>query len=128
MKRNMITIHGLSHKLLNELSLGISEELNILGKYHNSMELLLGKQSSIQNKNFVNTVLIVCSYQVTYAFQIESTLHSCLGIKKLLTRSHIWRLNDCSGTRIHNRLVRKRTRNHLAKVAWLNVRLRTKWL
>ena len=45
----MTTIHGLSHKLLNELSLGILEELNILGKYHNNMELQLGKQSSIQN-------------------------------------------------------------------------------
>ena len=113
----MITIHRLPHKLLNELSLGILEELNILGKYHKSMELQLGKQSSIQNKNFVNTILIVCSYHATYAFHIESTLYSCLGIKKLLTRSHIWILNDCSGTRIHNRLVRKRTRNHLAKLA-----------
>ena len=41
-------------------------------------------------------------------------------------------LSDCNWTRTHNHLVRKRTINHLAKLACLirclSVRLRTKWL
>ena len=41
-------------------------------------------------------------------------------------------ISDCNWTRTHNHLVRKRTLNHLAKLAslvkWLNVRLRTKWV
>ena len=32
-------------------------------------------------------VLTVCSYHVTYAFQSESTLYSCLNVKELLARS-----------------------------------------
>ena len=66
---------------------------------------------------------IVCFYHVTYEFESESTLYSCLNVKELLARNrrHIWRLNDCNGTRTHNHLVRKRTLNHLAKLAiWLN--------
>ena len=45
---------------------------------------------------------IVCSCHVTYAFESESTLYSCLNVKELLARSR-----------------------SLAK--WLSVRLRTKW-
>ena len=33
------------------------------------------------------TSLPVCSYHVTYTFQSESTLHSCLNVKELLARS-----------------------------------------
>ena len=63
----------------------------------------------------------VCSYHITYAFQSESALYSCLNVKKLLARSRrvIWSLSDCNWTR-QNHLVRKRTLNHLAKL--------TKWL
>ena len=76
----------------------------------------------------------VCCYYVTYAFQSESTLYSCLNVKELLARNRrkIWSVSDCSGTRTHNHLARKRTLNHLARLAilakWLSVRLRTKWL
>ena len=66
---------------------------------------------------------IVCFYHVTYAFQSESTLYSCLNVKELLTlsRCEIWSLSDCNGTRTHNHLVCKRTFNHLAKLAkWLS--------
>ena len=66
--------------------------------------------------------LTVCYYHVTYEFESESTLCSCLNVKELLARSrhHIWRLTDCNGTRTHNHLVRKRTLNHSAKLAkWL---------
>ena len=31
----------------------------------------------------------VCSYHVTYAFQSESTLYSCLNVKELLARSRL---------------------------------------
>ena len=33
------------------------------------------------------TFLTVCYYHVTYAFQSESTLYSCLNVKELLARS-----------------------------------------
>ena len=32
-------------------------------------------------------IIAVCSYHVTYAFQSESTLYSCLNVKELLARS-----------------------------------------
>ena len=57
---------------------------------------------------------------ITYAFQSESTLYSCLNVKELLAQSRckIWSLSDCNWTRTHNHLVCKRTLNHLAN--WLN--------
>ena len=78
--------------------------------------------------------MIVCSFHITYAFHSESTLYSCLNVKELLAwnRRKIWSLSDCNWTRTHNHLVRKRTLDHLAKLAslakWLSVHLRTKWL
>ena len=72
--------------------------------------------------------LIVYFYHVTYEFESESTLNSCLNVKELLagSRRHIWRLSDCKGTRTHNHLVRKRTLNHLAKLAkWLSCAMST---
>ena len=78
--------------------------------------------------------MTVCSYHVTYTFQTESTLYSCLMAKELLTRSRreIWSLSDCNWTRTHNHLVYNRTVNHLVKLAslaeWLSIRLWTKWL
>ena len=58
--------------------------------------------------------LIVCSYHVTYVFQSESTLYSCLNVKELLDqdRCNIWSSSDCNGTRTNNHLVYKRTLNH----------------
>ena len=72
--------------------------------------------------------LIVCSYHVTYEFESESTLYSCLNAKELLARKrrHIWRWSDCKGTRTHNHLFPKRTLNHLAKLAkWLSCAVST---
>ena len=62
--------------------------------------------------------LTVCSCHVTYAFQSESTLYSCLNVKELLARSRgeIWRWSDCNWTRTQNHWVLKRTLNHLAKL------------
>ena len=73
-------------------------------------------------------------YHVTYAFQSESTLYSYLNVRELFARNRrdIWSLSDSNGIRTHKDLVRKRTLNHLAKLAslakWLSVRLRTKYL
>ena len=41
--------------------------------------------------------MTVCSYHVTYAFQSEFTLYSCLNLKELLAQSRreIWSLSDC---------------------------------
>ena len=52
-------------------------------------------------------------------------LHSivCLNVKERLVQSrhHIWRLSDSNVIRTHNHLVRKRTLNHLTKLAkWLS--------
>ena len=66
-----------------------------------------------------NMHLTVCYYHVTYAFQIESTLYSCLIVKELLSRNrrHIWNLSDSNGIWTHTNLVHKRTLNRLAKLA-----------
>ena len=54
-----------------------------------------------------NNFYSVSSYHVTYAFQSESTLYSCLIVKELFARSRreIWSLSDCSWTRIQKHLV-----------------------
>ena len=61
----------------------------------------------------------VCYYHVAYVFQSESTLCSCLNIKKLLGRNRydIWSLSDSNGTQTHNHLVCKRTLNRVAILA-----------
>ena len=67
--------------------------------------------------------LTVCSCHVTYTFQSESTLYSCLHVKELLALSwhKIWSLSDCKWTQTHDHLVLKRTLNCLAKLAkWLS--------
>ena len=55
--------------------------------------------------------MTVCFCHVTYAFQSESILHSCLNVKELLARNRreIWSLSDYNWTRTHNHLIRKRT-------------------
>ena len=83
---------------------------------------------------FFNTCLDSMLLSCTYTFQSESTLCSCLNVKKLFVenRRKIWSLSNCNWTRTHNHLVRKQTLNHLAKLAnlvkRLSVRLRTRWL
>ena len=58
----------------------------------------------------------VCSNHVTYSFQSESTLYSCLNAKELLAqkRPEIWSLSNRNGTRTHNHLACKRILNHVA--------------
>ena len=59
--------------------------------------------------------------RVTYAFESEATLHSCLIVKELFARSRreICSLSDCNGSRTHNHLVHNRTLNQLVKLAKL---------
>ena len=63
--------------------------------------------------------LAVCSYHVTYAFQSESTLYTCLNVKECHARNRrdTWSLSDCNETRTYNHSARKRTINRLAKLA-----------
>ena len=70
--------------------------------------------------NFTNLLSTVCFHHVTYAFQNESTLYSCLNVKELLvgSRHKIWSLSDCNWTRTQNHLV------YLTK--WLTDHLRAK--
>ena len=111
--------------LLNGKCLLIQVLPNKLGK---SFFFSKNKQAYSPLIKFNN--LTVCSCHVTYGFQSESTLYSCLNVKELLARSRreIWSLSDCNWTRTHNHLIRKGTLNHLAKLAkWLSVPLRIKW-
>ena len=63
--------------------------------------------------------LTVCSCHVTYPFQDESTLYSCLNIKELFAQSmrEMWNLSYCNWTGTQNHLVCKWTMNHLAKLS-----------
>ena len=57
------------------------------------------------------------------SFRVNPHSIACLNVKELLawSRRHIWSLSDSNGIRTHNHLVRKRTLNHLAKLAkWLS--------
>ena len=68
-------------------------------------------------------LLTVCYYHVSYTFQSESTIYSCLNAKELLARNRrdIWSLSDRNGIRTHNHLVRQRILNRLVKQAkWLS--------
>ena len=65
--------------------------------------------------------LTVCFYHVTYAFQSESILNSCLNVKELLPqiRRQIWSLSGRNWTQTQKHLVRKQKLNHFDKL--------TKW-
>ena len=70
----------------------------------------------------------VCSCHVTYVFQSECTLYSCLNIIEILSQSmrKIWSVSYCNWNRTQNHLVRKQTLNHLAKLSkWLSCILGT---
>ena len=84
-------------------------------------------QSCCLNHN----VWIICYYDVTYTFQNEFTLYvAWMSRNSLLKTGAISDvLSDCNRSWTCDHLVRKRTLNHLAKLAkWLSVRLQTKWL
>ena len=68
---------------------------------------------------FCTVHLTLSSSHVTYAFDSESIIYSCLNVKELLapSRCEIWRWSNCNWTRNQNHLVLERTLNHLAKLA-----------
>ena len=77
---------------------------------------------------YASSLVNLFSCHVTYAFQSESTLYSCLNVKELLAqnRREIWSLSDCKWTRTHNQLVHKRRLNYLTKLAkWLSCVMNT---
>ena len=55
--------------------------------YNTNKSDLEKKISDADKKNPDTSDLTVCSYHVTYAFQSESTLYSCLNFKELLARN-----------------------------------------
>ena len=71
--------------------------------------------------------MTVCYHHITYAFQSESTLCSCLNVKERLApnRHNIQSLGDSNRIRTHNHLVHKQTLNHFPKLVY---HLQTKWL
>ena len=81
--------------------------------------------SAVKRLSFIqkHSDTTVCYYHVMYEFQ--RNLHSivCLNVKEPLagSRRHMWSLSDSNGIRTHNYVVRKRTLNHLVKLAkWLS--------
>ena len=62
--------------------------------------------------------LVVSSYHVTYAFQNEFTLYSCLNIMELLAqiRRKILSLNGYNWTQKQNYLFHQLTLNHMAQL------------
>ena len=67
---------------------------------------------------------MVCYDHVTYVFQSESTLYSCMNVKEFLARNKrdICSLSDSNGIRIQNYIVSKRTFSHSSKLV-LNILL-----
>ena len=62
--------------------------------------------------------LTVCSYHISYEFQSESTLSSCVDVEEFLARNrhHISSLSYSNEIPTHNHIVHKRTIHHLAKL------------
>ena len=62
--------------------------------------------------------LTVCSYHISYEFQSESTLYSCVDVEEFLARNrhHISSLSYSNQIPTHNHIVHKRTIHHLAKL------------
>ena len=75
---------------------------------------------------FLLTIIFTCLYVIIVSrtsFKVNLYSIVCLNVKELLARSrrYIWSLSEFNGIRTHNHLVRKRTLNHLAKLAkWLS--------
>ena len=70
------------------------------------------------------TYSMVCYDHVTYVFQSESTLYSCMNVKEFLAgnKRDICSLSDSKGIRIQSYIVSKRTLNHSSKLV-LNILL-----
>ena len=83
------------------------------------------KDDLVKDEKFLSCHIRILEWICTLQFKWLqlAALCSCLNVKELRAQSrrHIWSLSDCNGIRTHNHVVRKRTLNHLAKLAkWLN--------
>ena len=58
-----------------------------------------------------------CSYHVTYAFQSESTISSCLNVKELLAQNKhdIWSLSDSIGDSVRDMMITYSQMSHTDK-------------
>ena len=88
----------------------------LLVPYHYTNEKKFLHKQVLKNLNLVQAVC----YHITYVFQNESMLYSCLNVKELLAQNkcYIRSLGDSNGIRTHKHFVRKRTLK--AKLAILN--------
>ena len=78
--------YQLSHDEYTALSFGLDH--NILSKTDPNLIYTEFGCSNVTIKIFhIKLKLTVCFYHVTYAFQSESTLYSCLNVKELLARN-----------------------------------------
>ena len=81
-------------------------------------------------KLWESSKILTVYYHVTFAFQSESSLYSCLNVKELLAgnRCDSWHLNDSNGIQTHNHLVCKWTLDQLSgcrlwvRIPWLSVK------
>ena len=84
--------------------------------------------SLVQRFWSLDTLLTLCYYHVTYLFQSESTLYSCLNVKELpaWNKHDIWSLSGSNVIRSHNHLewlsVRSRTKRLLVRIPLLPLR------
>ena len=72
----------------------------------------------------IRVFMTVYYYHVTYVFQSESTLYSCLNVKELRaqTRREIWSLSCCNWPQTHNNFIHKLTlKRTLALNGWVFV-------
>ena len=114
------------------LVIGATSEVSFtVPRFSPTKSLFLNKNSTIsQNWSnnwaklcpFIWTVFItICYSHVTYAFQSESTLYIWQNFKELLaqSRSKIWSVSDCNGTRTNKNLVGKQKLKNFAKLTKL---------
>ena len=84
-------------KIISEFAGLKSKMYSLISVDNEEVTKAKGVNKKLRHKEFVivlfnkkvqrhNTKRIVCSYHVTYAFQSESTLYSCLNVKELLAR------------------------------------------
>ena len=62
---------------------------------------------------------VLARHMKSWLYVLVMSRTRCLNVSKLFARSRrkVWSLSNCNQTRTQNHLVRKRTLNHLAKLA-----------
>ena len=88
---------------------GIRTHNHLVRKQTVNLLVKLANDSAVLWVLICTVHLTVCLYHVTYVFQSESTLYSCLNFKESLAwnRRDIWSLSEWKENRNYNHLVRK---------------------